>query len=66
MRGRSRHKGCGLMMIDIVTLLYKKEEIEHVRFKGFKLNPDDFVVGYGLDCDQDGRNEKGIFVVHAG
>ncbi|MEM7101555.1 MAG: hypoxanthine phosphoribosyltransferase [Bacteroidota bacterium] len=49
--------------VAIMTLLWKKEAMKHelpIDYVGFEI-PNKFVVGYGLDYDQIGRNWKDIY-----
>lgn len=51
--------------IHICTLLLKPECLEtqlDIRYTAFEI-PNDFIVGYGLDYDQQGRNLKDIYTV---
>ena len=51
------------MSIEMCTLLYKSdafEGIEEPKYVGFKI-PNKFVVGYGLDYDEAGRNLNEIY-----
>ncbi len=56
-------KDLGAKSIEILTLLYKPEAVKKtvpLKYIGFEI-PDKFVVGYGLDYDEYGRNLKGIY-----
>ena len=49
--------------VKVASLLLKPEALKHpvnIDYLGFEI-PNDFVIGYGLDCDKYGRNLKGIF-----
>ena len=51
--------------VHICTLLLKPECLKtelDIEYAAFKI-PNDFIVGYGLDYDQQGRNLKDIYVV---
>lgn len=51
--------------IDICTLLFKPELLTvalDIRYRAFDI-PNDFVVGYGLDYDQFGRNTRAIYTL---
>ena len=51
--------------IHICTLLLKPDCLEtelDIRYTAFEI-PNDFIVGYGLDYDQQGRNLKDIYTV---
>lgn len=51
--------------VDICTLLFKPESLETditIRYSAFNI-PNDFIVGYGLDYDQTGRQLKDIYTV---
>lgn len=53
----------GTKSIEILTLLYKPEVNIYpvpLKYVGFEI-PDKFVVGYGLDYDEHGRNLKDIY-----
>ncbi len=53
----------GAKSIEILTLLYKPEANIYsvpLKYVGFEI-PDNFVVGYGLDYDEHGRNLKDIY-----
>ncbi len=39
-----------------------KEKVE-VKYVGFKMKANDFIVGYGLDYNQEGRNLPNIYIV---
>ncbi len=55
----------GVRSVNICTLLFKPgkfKESYQVKYKGFEI-PDDFVVGYGLDYDGQGRNLPAIYKV---
>ena len=64
----SIRKAChdrGAVSVKVVTLLYKPDAFqgsEAPEYVGFSI-PNDFVVGYGLDYAQLGRNLKGIYQV---
>jgi hypoxanthine phosphoribosyltransferase len=47
----------------VVTLLYKRDSVKpgtHVDYIGFTI-PTDFVIGYGLDCEQRERNLRAVY-----
>ena len=48
--------------VRLVSLIYKKAALQKIQidFKGFEVSKDVFVVGYGLDYNQKGRNLKHI------
>ena len=49
----------------MLTLLHKKEATVykiHIDYVGFEI-PDKFVLGYGLDYAQEGRNLAQIYVI---
>jgi hypoxanthine phosphoribosyltransferase len=49
--------------IKLASFLFKKEAVQHdieVNYIGFSI-PDRFVVGYGLDYNELGRNLNGIW-----
>ncbi len=49
--------------VHLVTLLLKPEALQHaldIEYVGFEI-PNKFVVGYGLDYNEHGRNLKGIY-----
>lgn len=51
--------------VHICTLLQKPEKLEvelNIDYVAFKI-PNDFIVGYGLDYDQQGRNLKDIYTI---
>lgn len=52
--------------VSICTLLLKPDKLEeplpHLEYVAFEI-PDDFVVGYGLDYDQQGRNLREIMTL---
>jgi hypoxanthine phosphoribosyltransferase len=51
--------------VEIATLLHKPESLKtpiDLRYTGFKI-PNKFVVGYGLDYDEIGRNLDAIYVL---
>lgn len=51
--------------IDICTLLLKPEKLKvklDVRYRCLEI-PNDFIVGYGLDYDQYGRNTRSIYTI---
>jgi hypoxanthine phosphoribosyltransferase len=52
--------------VTVVTLLHKKEATVHdvqIDYAGFKI-PNLFVVGYGLDFAQEGRNLSQVYILH--
>ena len=54
----------GAASVQVAALLYKPEaggEGEEPEYSGFRI-PDRFVVGYGLDYGEEGRNLAGIYV----
>lgn len=56
-------KSLGARTINVITLLRKpasKDLLEEVRYVGFDI-PDNFVVGYGLDYNGEGRNITAIY-----
>jgi hypoxanthine phosphoribosyltransferase len=60
-----RMKAKGVKELSLVTLLLKEEALQHplkVDHVGFKI-PNDFVVGYGLDYDQQGRQLTDIYTL---
>jgi hypoxanthine phosphoribosyltransferase len=51
--------------LSVVTLLHKKEATRHsiqLDYVGFEI-PDKFVLGYGLDYSQEGRNLDQIYIL---
>jgi hypoxanthine phosphoribosyltransferase len=51
--------------VKVVTLLHKKEATQHniqIDYVGFEI-PNKFVLGYGLDYAQVGRNLAQIYVI---
>jgi len=55
----------GAAEIKIATLLYKPaafKESYHIDYIGMEI-PNDFIVGYGLDYNQQGRNYKDIYKI---
>ncbi len=51
--------------IDICTLFVKPDKLKEpldIKYAAFSI-PNDFIVGYGLDYDQQGRNLKEIFTL---
>ena len=49
--------------IEVVSLLYKPDNYKYnhnIKWYGFSI-PNDFVVGYGLDYNEKGRNLKNIY-----
>lgn len=58
-------KELGAKTIEILTLLHKPEvnrKLGNLKYVGFEI-PDNFVVGYGLDYDEYGRNLKDLYKV---
>ena len=54
--------------VSVVTLLHKKEATRYdlqIHYTGFKI-PNLFVVGYGLDFAQEGRNLSQIYILQKG
>ncbi len=52
----------------LASLLFKPKAYEYdlpIDYMGFEI-PNDFVVGYGLDYDQKGRNLPDIYTLHKG
>jgi len=52
----------------LASLLLKPQAYEYdipIDYIGFEI-PNDFVVGYGLDYDQKGRNLPDIYTLHKG
>ncbi len=50
--------------IEVVTLLFKKDPFRYkypIKYKGFEIQ-DRFVIGYGMDYNNQGRNLPAIFV----
>lgn len=59
-------KELGAKSIEILTLLHKPEANRnpvHLRYVGFEI-PNKFVIGYGLDYNEYGRNLKDIFIIN--
>jgi len=55
----------GVKEVKIATLLMKPEAFKgsyHVDYTGLEI-PNDFIVGYGLDYNQQGRNYKDIYKI---
>ena len=53
--------------VHICTLLVKPEKLQvdlNIEYAAMEI-PNDFIVGYGLDYDQEGRNLKDIYTVVA-
>ena len=51
--------------LDICTLFVKPDKLEvplDIKYPGFSI-PNDFIVGYGLDYDQQGRNLREIYTL---
>jgi len=51
--------------VHICTLFFKPEKLEeelHLDYVAFSI-PDDFIIGYGLDYDQAGRQLKDIYTI---
>jgi len=51
--------------IDICTLLLKPEKLKielDIKYRALEI-PNDFIVGYGLDYDQFGRNTRDIYTI---
>lgn len=51
--------------VKIASLLFKPESLQYdvpVDYVAFEI-PRDFIVGYGLDYDEEGRNLKDIYVI---
>jgi hypoxanthine phosphoribosyltransferase len=58
-------KELGAKTIEVLTLLHKPEvsrKLVNLKYVGFEI-PNKFVVGYGLDYDEYGRNLKDIYKV---
>ncbi len=56
---------CGANSINVCTLLYKPDAFKGIKkpdFVGFTI-PNAFVVGYGLDYDEKGRNLDAIYQI---
>lgn len=54
--------------IGVITLLHKKESTKHdvnLTYTGFEI-PNHFVLGYGLDYAQEGRNLAQIYILDQG
>ena len=61
----SQLSGMKPKQIKIATLLLKPEAFDgsiHIDYVGFEI-PNDFIVGYGLDYNQLGRNYEGIYKI---
>ena len=59
-------KDKGVASVRLASLLVKKEALQHdiiIHYLGFSI-PDRFVVGYGLDYNELGRNLNGIWQLH--
>lgn len=58
-------RGKGAVSVEIATLLHKpdamREEVD-IRYVGFKIE-NRFVVGFGLDYEEQGRNLAGVYVL---
>lgn len=65
----SQIKDLGANEVYSAVLLFKKEACKdqnlHLDYVGFEI-PDKFVVGYGLDYDEQGRNLDSIYVLAKG
>ena len=51
--------------IDVCTLFLKPNKLKvqlDIRYRCFEI-PDDFILGYGLDYNQQGRNTKDIYTI---
>ncbi|HIT81421.1 MAG TPA: hypoxanthine phosphoribosyltransferase [Candidatus Caccoplasma merdavium] len=56
---------CRPKCVKIASLLFKPESLQYdvpVDYVAFEI-PRDFIVGYGLDYDEEGRNLKDIYVI---
>ena len=50
-------------MAALVTKPERLKEKVEVKYVGFKMKANDFIVGYGLDYNQEGRNLPNIYIV---
>ena len=52
--------------VSVASLVVKPERLKEkveIKYAGFKMKANDFIVGYGMDYNQEGRNLPDIYIV---
>ena len=52
--------------VSVASLVVKPERLKEkveIKYTGFKMKANDFIVGYGMDYNQEGRNLPDIYIV---
>lgn len=52
--------------VSVASLVVKPERLKEkveIKYVGFKMKANDFIVGYGMDYNQEGRNLSDIYIV---